>query len=352
MKKIIIILSCLFFLSGCNYLDLTDIGIISLMAIKYENNKYNLILELRENIKSDEEASIIYQASDTSLEKAFEQIATSIDRTLYLIDLNIILIDSNTINSKLPTILDYFTRDNMIGTNFNIIVDNNPEETIKLINSKEKIAGEYIMNIFDNRDNNVINNKYEEFLKDYMNEFKDIILPVGSIENNNYFIKEAIIFSDNKIVGYLPFNMVETYNLLNNTPTNYYYQIDYNGKSLVYKVSSNKTKIKYQNNRINIDVKLNGSFIEIEDTNITDKKIEKELTNILNNKIKLEIDNLINKCLQSNSDILGFKKAYFNKQRTKLESIYSLKYTINIETKINREGLIFNSLGDIYENNK
>ena len=38
-----------------------------------------------------------------------------------------------------------------------------------------------------------------------------------------------------------------------------------------------------------------------------------------------------------------------NKTRNKIDSISNLEYVINIDIRLDREGLIFNSIGDEYE---
>lgn len=352
MKKlllIIILLLSTLTLSGCNYIELNDMGIVTLMAIKYENNNYEITLELRENIKDKEEASTIHKAKGTSIEKAIQELELTTDKNLYFIDLNIILIDENTINNKLTSIIDYLTRDASFSTNFNIVVDNNVEDTIKLIKQKDKIVGEYIKNIFNNNSNNVINSKFDETLKTYLSEFKDLILPYGKINNNEYTVNEAIIFSNKQIVSKINLNEIQTFNLFNNAKSEYYYKIIYQNKSLVYRVSTHKVKTNYKDNKINIDVSLNGTFIEIEDLDLLNDKILHNVLKILNDKIQKDIDTLIINTQNNESDILAFKKYYYNTKRTKINSIKNLNYQINLKIDLNREGLLFNSIGDTYE---
>ena len=145
--------------------------------------------------------------------------------------------------------------------------------------------------------------------------------------------------------------MIKIYNLLSNNKSDYLFQIKYEDKNLVYKVSKQKAKITYDNNII-IDLIINGSFIEIDDINLEDKKIAKKVLTILDNKIKEEINMFLNKTISLDSDILKFRKAYLNKTRKEINSISNIDYEINININLDREGLIFNSLGDVYEKNK
>lgn len=350
MKKIIILLICLL-LSGCNYIELNDMGIVTLMGINYQDNNYEITIELEENKNEKEETSIIYKSKGISIEKAIQNLSLSIDKNLYFIDLNVILINQDTIN-KLDDIIDYLTRDSSFSTNYNIIVDDNYEETIKLISNKDKIVGDYIKDIFDNKENNLINNKYQDFLKDYISPYKDVILPYGSIINEDYIINKAVIFNNKKISNIIDLDNITTYNLLTNVNTQYFKKITYNNKNLIYRINKNKSKISYENNTITIELNINGSFIEIEDTNIENQETVKKLLKILSNNLKEDISKLLDISLSNNSDILGFKKLYYNKERIKINNINDLNYEIKVNCNLDREGLLFNSLGDIYEKNK
>ena len=349
MKKFILIIMLLL-LTGCNYLELNDIGIVTLMGIKYDNNEYEITLELKENIKDDDNASSIHKASGSSIEKALQELELTIDKNLYFIDLNVIMIDENTINNKLTSIVDYLTRDVTFGSNFNIVIDNNMDDTISLIKDKNKIVGEYIKDIFNNNSNNVINYKFDSFLKDYLSEFEDVVLPLGKIHDEEYSINEAVLLSNKKIVQNINLDNIQIYNLLNNVKSEYFYKINYQGKSLVYRVSSHKAKLYYKD-KINVDIKLNGSFIEVEDIDLLNDHTLKEVLKVLEKKIKNDIDNLIIILKDNESDILVFKKAYYNQNRSKINTIKNLDYQINLDLSLNREGLIFNSIGDIYEKN-
>lgn len=349
MKKIILLLTCLF-LTGCNYIELNDMGIVTLMSIKYDNNEYKIIIEIDENSK-EKEKSNIYEASASSIQKAIEEVSLRVNKELYFIDLNVILIDQNTINQKFTSINDYLTRDVMFGTNFNILVDDNQEDAIKSITSKEKIAGNYIKNIFNNSENNLVNCKNYDLLRDYLNPNMDIILPYGHLDDDNYVIDKAVIFSKDKIKDIINIDEVKIYNLLSNNKSDYLFQINYDNKDLVYRISKHKSKISFDD-RIIINLDITGSFIEIDNLNLEDQEETKKILFTLKNQIKNEISSFIDKLILLDSDVLKFKKAYLNKSRTRIDSINNLDYKIVINLNLDREGLIFDSMGDIYEKNK
>ena len=133
MKKIILIIITLFLTTGCfNYLSLNDIAVVSLVHIDYQDNKYILTVEIRENEKDNPNASSIYTNQGLTLDNTFENIGLTINKFLYLVDVDTIILTENVLNQKLETTLDYITRENYIGNNFNIIVSN---DDIKVLSS-------------------------------------------------------------------------------------------------------------------------------------------------------------------------------------------------------------------------
>ena len=350
MKKIIILI-LLLFLSGCNYMELNDMRIVTLMAIKYINNNYEITIEIKENINSEEATSTIHKAKNTSIEKALQDLNLIADKKLYFIDLNILLIDKNAANMKLTSIIDYLTRNVNFGTNFNIIIDENIDNTIDTIKDKNKIVGDYLKNIIDHKSNTIATLKYDDFLKIYLNEYRDIIIPKGEIKNDEYLIKKAYLFNDKSIAKEIDFEDIQIYNLLSNIKSSYYFKINYNDKALVYKVKSHDVKLCYDD-KLKIKIKLNGSFTEVEDLDLLEDDELKKILNTLEDSIISEISDFIKLLLSLDSDILGFKKVYLNNKRTTIKSIKDLEYLINLDLKLDREGLIFEAIGDVYEKDK
>ena len=201
MKKIILILITLFLTTGCfNYLSLNDIAVVSLIHIDYKD-EYIVTVEVRENEKDNPNASNFYTNSGMSLDIAFENIGLTLNKALYLVDTNTLIITDNIIKDKLNNTLDYLTRENNIGNNFNILVSNDDINRItETIKSNNKIVGSYIKDIINNPYNNIVDIKFNKFVKNYLNDYKDMILPYGKLNNDKFMIDEAIIFNNKDLI--------------------------------------------------------------------------------------------------------------------------------------------------------
>ena len=315
MKKILLILFLLP-LYGCyNYIELNELGVVSLLAIDYQENEYKINLEIRENKKEENETSKIYKSTGSSLDEAIQNVGLSLNKTLYFVDIDILMLSTNAVNEKLDAILDYLTRENNVGINFYLLVDDNIEQTISYFQKEKIIAGKYLKEIITGRFNNTIKSKYIEFLQTHLNTYYDPIIAKGKLENDIYKINTASILKKNKIIEEIPFNYVQTYNLLNNIKSLYLYHINYNNNDLIYKIISSKSKLKFQNNKLIITCNINGIFDEMEKANLKDKAEIKKLLSLLETTIKKEITTYIDTSIDLESDTLGIKKKYYNETR-------------------------------------
>ena len=185
MKKIILVVFLLL-LTGCyNYIELDDLAVVSSIGIDYQANNYNVVIEIKQNKKEEDDTSIIYKGKGISLSKAIENISLSLDKTLYFVDLDSLIISYDTANKKMDEIIDYITRNSDFTILFNIMIAENPEEIIENIMNNNKIAGNYLKKLLNVKNENVVNIKYEEFLSTYLSEYKNVILPYATIKNND-----------------------------------------------------------------------------------------------------------------------------------------------------------------------
>ena len=315
-----------------------------MLSIDYQD-EFIITAEIRENEKDNPNASLIYHGSGNSINDALENISLTINKVLYLVDLNTVIITENIIKNKMNNTLDYLTRASNIGYNFRLIVSNEKiDDIIKIIKDKNKIVGSYLRDTITNTNNNTINIKYNDLLINYLSKYQDTIFTYCTIENDNISLKNAIMLNKDKELVFLNNDDVIIYNLLNNDLNNGIFPINYENKDIVYRIKSIKNKIEYKD-KIIINIDLVGNFNEIENINLnkeTINKIKKKVKNNIKNKISKTLD----KTIENNIDVFGFKKIIYNKQKNDIESINNLDYEININIKIEREELIFNALGE------
>lgn len=348
MKKIILILISLL-LCGCyNYVEPEDIAIVSLMSIDYKDNLYHINLEVKENIKDNPNASIIYSGEGSTLEDTLKKIGLSINKNLYFIDLDVLIISTNVANIKRDSLIDYFTRDNNIGINFKIAISDDAESIIKNIKDKDKIVGEYISSILDAKSNDVININFGDFLEVYLNEYYDLILPYITINSNSVSVSNAIIFANHKTNEIINEDYVAIYNLLSKKNVKAIFDLTKDNKTILYKIAFSNINIKYKGDKIIVNGKILGYFDEMNKVSLDSNKEIMDNLLLAKSVIENRICNYLDLSIKNNSDTLGLKKKYYNSTRKKINNLNNIKYEIDIVIEVERQGLIFNSMGDEY----
>ena len=323
-----------------------------MIAIDYKDDDYIITLEIRENIKDEDNKSLIYKGKGKSLDSAIQNTSFGMNKTLYFVDLEMLVLSQDAINNKLDSIIDYLTRDNNVGVNFKTLVDDNIDETILNIKEKDKIVGQYIKQMIESYFNNIVNVKYYDFLESYLSDMKDLILPYGVIQDGAYIINQAVIFNGNKIVEKVDFNKSNIYNLLNKTEALYLFNNEYHNHQVVFKAVDYKVKFDYKNNKIFIKLNINGNLDEIESIDLKNEKNVQNLIKIIKLNIKDDCDEFVRLIKEKDADVLGFKKVIYNKTKKKIESIKDLNYDIDVNVTLDRKGLIVESRGEVHEKNK
>lgn len=342
MKKIFLIIICLL-LTGCyNYKEINNLAIVTSFAIDYKDDNFEVIIEIRENNKEDKNSSYILNGVGNTIESAIKNASVSLNKDLYFINLDILLLSTNMANLKLDKLLDFIARDNNFSFDYNIAICDKSKEVINNIIEKEKSFGNYIKSVYDNTNNNLINIKISKLLELYLNDYQDIILPIFDIKDNYILMEKAAIFNKQKIIGDIESEEIAIYNILNNNFMNYYLNYESDNKKAVLKGSNYFTKITYKDNTIHIFTQLEGSLIETENLDINNDKHIKDI----NNNFKEKINNFIIKINLNNSDVLGFKNIVYKKIYNNNSSLIKINYDIKTKLIINDDSLILENIGD------
>src|SRR5574344_221100 len=327
-----------------------DLAIISTLGIDYQDKMYKVTIEEEKSSKSNNKEALVILGEGESLDKAIQNAALKINKTLYFIDLDILMISTRAAQKKLNPIMDYITRENNFAFNFNIILADEPTEIIKTLDTKKDIiAGKYIKSIFTAESNSIVDVNYNSFIETYLNGYKNVVLPYITNSEDGITIDKAYAFDQKSNIYLLNMEDVQIYNMVIGEKKAYFFKIKNNDDYLVFKIKNIHTKLIYSNNKIEIKNYIVGSFNEMENINLVSKKNLTKYTKEVEKEINQQMDSLINKCLENGTDPFGFKKVIYNKTRHKPKKINNLTYTIKTDINVDRDGLIFNSVGDAYE---
>lgn len=124
--KILIIIFLSILCTGCHsYTELNDLSIVSTIGIDYQDEKYQLVVNVIDGSLDDKEIekeTITFQSEQSSLEEAFQDIYLKSSKKLYLSHLDLLILTENAIQEKFLEIIENFLENNEYRNNFNVVL--------------------------------------------------------------------------------------------------------------------------------------------------------------------------------------------------------------------------------------
>ena len=138
MKKIILILSIIIMCTGCwNYKELTELGIVSAMAISKEEDKYIIDIQLVNIVEAGDkgvpESPIsVISGEGKTIAEAIRSINIKTSKVFFSSNMEYMIIDKSVTNENLKEVLDFLARDTKLSLNFLIVTatEDNPKDVL------------------------------------------------------------------------------------------------------------------------------------------------------------------------------------------------------------------------------
>lgn len=360
--KILLIIIILFSLTGCSYVELNKMAIVSALGIDYKDNLYQITAQVMDVQKSEGNSSIqtslIYEAEGKTIGEAIRNLSEKYPKTVYLGHLQIIVIGKEVAESKMDDIFDFIFRSPEVRETGNMLVniDQTARETLKPENEKQNsFATEQIKSSLENatkRTGTVKLITFEELLEDYIKKGIDPVVPLIKIRKNdnktsNTIISSLAVLKNNKIRKEFTREQAIAYNTINK---NYYdvvitpkYKDEIIGIILFNPKSKVETKIKNNEVYTTIDITVETKVNELSSKiNPNNKKTHKELEQVSKDEIESYVNSLIDYSKETNTDVLGIGnniyKNYFKEYKKYKDKDLYKNIKVNIKTKIYRSG--------------
>ena len=344
MKKILLAVIILFSLTGCNnYRELNDLTIVSGISIAKVEDQYELTVEVvnpkkQQDVSSSKETDfVIYSNTSDSIQEAFRRMINESPKKMYGAQIDILILDESIVKEDLKNVVDFFTRDPEIRSEFYVLVGKS-DSILEVITPLEKISSQNILQSLESNSNYLGSTTlvtFHDLIDNYLNDKIDIALPtiklVGNVEtgqensnlenttDNTYPVLENMaIFKDNKLVGYLGEEDSKVYNLVTNNLNDTLVKVDFANEEYVItemvEVGS-KIEVNPKKGTVTINVEGKAAISETKYTgdltkNKTIEKIEKKLNEYTEDIVKKSIEKTIK---EYNSDIYGFEDMFYKK---------------------------------------
>ena len=354
-------------LSGCNYIELNKLAIVSALGIDYKNNKYELTAQVMDVQKTEggnmNQKSLIYEADGNTIGEAIRNLSEKYPKTIYLGHVEIILLGKEIAETKINDTFDFLIRSPEVRSTGNILVNKyqSARETLKPENEKtNSFATEQIKSSLENatkRTGTVKMITFEELFQEYLEVGKDPIIPLirvnksSSSRTSDTIISNLSVLKDNKIQKELNKEQSIAYNTINGNYDDIVITPKYKDKTIGVIVFNPKSKVETQlkNNSVYTDINISVEAKPNElnqKTDPNDIKTEKELEKVIKDALTSYVKSLTTYCKENNTDILGIKnsiyKNYYKEyKKYKNKNLYDTSdIKINIKTKIYRSGNI------------
>ena len=349
MKKIIILITLLLTLTGCNtnYKNLNDLGIVSSLIIDKEDDKYKVNIEIyKETKESSKKESYFVSGKGIHLKDALDNASLLVSKNLYFTHINAIILSREVIDGNMETLFNYLSRRIDLNSNYYILVT---DEVDKLLDSKDKdnpILGEKIKNLTSYSSNNGAILKYDflEKLYNYVNPKIDVILNKVSVKSDKIKINEAYYFDDEDIKGTLNQEEVKLVNLFNNN-NNILLDFKLDDKYYILKIDESNLEISTKD-KINIKFNIIANLDSVDDNfDLTKSSTIRKLNKHAGKSLEKKYKKLINKLIENKSDILRINYTIYKYNGYQKYDIFKDDYELNVNVKISKKGLMQNTIG-------
>lgn len=346
MKKLLLILITLTFLTGCyNYRELNDLAIVTAVSISKEKDNYNIAVQVV-NPKKDQDTSssnepdfIVYKSKGETLQAAFESLVKESPKRMYKTQMQILIIDEKMAKNNIKEVFEYLARDPEIRNEFNVLIGKS-DNILETLTPLDNLSSQNILDSLKASSKYLGNTNlltFNELLSDYQNEKTEMAIPVIKLtsqknkddKNTEKILEKTTttpaivldnisIFKDNKLIGYLSAKETVSYNFINNNITLTNIKKDYpNNKYIAYKILKSKSKLEVTPKKHTITLTIKGNAEINEATyniDLSKEKNIKKLEKSLNKRLEKMITSSFNSTRKKyNSDIYGFEDLYYKK---------------------------------------
>lgn len=366
MKKIIISLFLLFFISGCwNYNELNDYAIATGMSIDYVDNKYLVSFLISNSKKKDSSStnaqyqSVLFSGEGETIYEAWKDVGLISPKQIYIGHLNSIVVSEEVAKQGLYDCLEFLLEDPQSKKNFDIVLakDNLAKDVLKIttpmtdfssqtisenIKSTNKLQGRVVEKSFNDIIYELINDGIDTSINGFTVvgdvEEGESLDNLESTEPKAYIkIDNLAIFKDDKLVAWANKDQSRGINIINNDVIELYLITECGDGKVGVKTQKLNTETKVSKDKISINTSGIALINEVTcNIDLEDPENIKKLEDDFNKQIKDFIEEGFTFAQSYESDVFGFGLALYQNNVKDYESIdwYNVYKEIKPEIKV------------------
>ena len=193
MKRIILLIICLFLLCGCyDYQELNDMSIVSAIGVDYVDDNYIVNLEITKSSKDGSSTEIetkIFSGKNKNIVEAFTEAKNMSDKAVYMEHVELLILGKGLAEKGFSPVIDYIIRDTTINNNYFMVVvdDLNQIFDIKLENQS---TSEVIVDTVEYYLDKTSIDDLDIIASNLLNDKQDIAIPYITLNEENIEFKE------------------------------------------------------------------------------------------------------------------------------------------------------------------
>lgn len=382
-----VFLVLLLFTTGCwSRRELNDLAIVTAIGIDKQGGEFQLSVQVADPAEvaaqkgtSGRAPVTMYNASGDTVFEAIRKMTTVTPRKLYFSHLRIFVISEELAREGIGKILDLFSRDHEVRTDFYMVVSKGTKarDILNVVTPLEKIPATKMytsLEVSEKAWAPTVSIQLDELISDLVNEGRHAVLtgihiqggPPKGIGNDNVDMIDSpanlqyggiAVFKRDKLIGWLNEEESKGYSNLTDKLDSTVIAITCpKGGKMGVEVIQSKTKIKgmvkdgIPQVEVNVYTEANIADVECEVDLIKTKTLS-ELEKRVEQVMKSDAEHSVKKAKQLQSDIFGFGEAihrsdpeYWNKVKKEWNQRFQdLQVKINVDVKIRRLGTVGDS---------
>ncbi|WP_186578000.1 Ger(x)C family spore germination protein [Aquibacillus kalidii] len=391
-KIIILLLPCilLLFITGCwNRRELNDLAISLGEGIDLEGDSYRISTQIvipgeiasKSTGSSSNIPVRLFTTKEDTVFEAMREMTTVSPRIIYHSHLRVLVIGEELARKGIDEVLDYFSRDHELRTDFYIVIakDTSAENVLSILTAIEKIPANSIVSSLETSEKTWAPTtavKLDELIQDLVTEGKNPVLPgieiigdpsngkskqnIESITPSSYLKYSSIaVFKKGKMLGWLDREQSKGYNLIMNNVESTIADVrcpDKKKFNFEIKKSQAEVTANVRNNtpKINVSIKAEGNIGEMNcELDLTKQTTIEKLQKLIESDLKHVVQDAIKSVQDEYSvDIFGFGDTIHRSDKNSWKSLKKewnekhfseLEVDVKVDVKIRRLGKISNS---------
>lgn len=326
MKKILLVISLCFILTGCgNYAELDKLAIVTGVAIDKDGDDYEISYLVanspkgQTSSKEGEAKTTVYSGTGETIPDAAMIIEQKSPKKIYLGHVNVVIISEEIAKDGFFKVADWLFRNPEARKQFYLLLakDEKAKNIIKIISPLESFPSQSIATLLESNRDSIsasTTTTYNNFVGYVLEQGADPIVPTITIKGN---VKEGsdqsnietteptaylalgplAIFKEDKLVGYVKAKESELINLIQNKIKEIKYTLNYNDDDITIDSYNLKTKLSLKDEwHVNLNITGTGNIYNINsDIDISDPKEIEKIEKKWNKSLQKSLKKLIKK---------------------------------------------------------